>query len=196
MIRAYRPDDEAGVRAVVIEAFGDDGETVSALVDDLRVGNARAELVAQQDVEQAAAVVGHVLLSRSWVDARRALVEVLVLSPLSVAPSHQGRGVGAALIEAAVAAARRLGAPALFLEGSPAYYSGRGFEPATPRGFTRPSTRIPEPAFQVVVLDDHEDWMTGALVYCEPFWSHDCVGLRDPEASQVEASQIEHMFES
>jgi putative acetyltransferase len=164
-------------------------------VDDLRVGHARAELVAQQhveqDVEQDAAVVGHVLLSRSWVDARRALVEVLVLSPLSVAPSQQGRGVGTALIDAAVAEARKLGSPALFLEGSPAYYSVRGFEPATPRGFTRPSTRIPEPAFQVVVLDEHEAWMTGALVYCEPFWSHDCVGLRDPQLSQ-----IEHMFES
>jgi putative acetyltransferase len=191
VIRAYRSEDEASVRAVVSVAFGDKGETVSALVDDLRVGHARAELVAQQDVEQDAAVVGHVLLSRSWVDARRALVEVLVLSPLSVAPSHQGRGVGTALVEAAVAEARKQGTPALFLEGSPAYYSGRGFEPATPRGFTRPSTRIPEPAFQVVVLDEHEEWMTGALVYCEPFWSHDCVGLRDPELSQ-----IEHMFES
>ena len=47
MIRAYRPDDEAGVRAVVTEAFGDEGETVAALVDDLRVGHARAELVAR-----------------------------------------------------------------------------------------------------------------------------------------------------
>jgi putative acetyltransferase len=186
MIRAFGPDDEAGVRVVVTEAFGDDGETVAALVDSLRGGYARAELVAQQD----AAVVGHVLLSRSWVDARRALVEVLVLSPLSVAPSHQGRGVGTALVAAALAEARKLGAPAVFLEGSPAYYSDRGFEPATPRGFVRPSTRIPAPAFQVVVLDGHEEWMTGALVYCEPFWSHDCVGLRDPELSR-----IEHMFE-
>ena len=182
MIRAYRPDDEASVRAVVTEAFGDEGETVAALVDDLRVGHGRAELVEEQD----AAVVGHVLLSRSWVDARRALVEVLVLSPLSVTPRHQGNGVGTALVEAAVAAAREVRAPALFLEGSPAYYASRGFEPAPPRGFTRPSARIPEPAFQVVVLDDHEEWMTGALVYCEPFWTHDCVGLRDPLLSQIE----------
>jgi putative acetyltransferase len=187
MIRAYLPGDMAAVRQVVTEAFGDEGETVAALTDDLRVGHARAELVAELD----GAVVGHVLLSRSWVDARKALVEVLVLSPLSVAPSHQRRGVGTALLEAAVARARELGAPAVFLEGSPAYYSGRGFEPATPRGFTRPSTRIPEPAFQVVVLDSHEDWMSGALVYCEPFWTHDCVGLRDPGLSQ-----IEHMFDS
>ena len=184
VIRAYRPDDEASVRAVVAEAFGDEGETVAALVDELRVGHARAELVA----EQAGAVVGHVLLSRSWVDARQALVEVLVLSPLSVAPSHQGRGVGTTLIEAAVAEAGRLRAPALFLEGSPAYYSSRGFEPATPRGFTRPSTRIPEPAFQVAVLDGREEWMTGALVYCEPFWA---LRLRRPTRPRAEPDRTD-----
>ena len=187
MIRAYTLEDEDRVRAVVTAAFGEDGEKVARLTEDLRATHARAELVA----EAAGAVVGHALLSRSWVDARAALVEVLVLSPLSVAPEHQGRGVGTALVEAAVAAARRLGAPAVFLEGSPAYYGARGFEPATARGFTRPSARIPEPAFQVVVLEGHEEWMAGALVYCEPFWAHDSVGLRDPELTA-----IEQMFES
>ena len=187
VIRAYRPEDQAAVGAVVTEAFAEEGAKVAALVDDLRARDARAELVAEEDGE----VVGHVLLSRSWVDARRALVDVLVLSPLSVLPSHQGRGAGTALVAAAVARAREVGTPALFLEGSPAYYSRRGFEPATPRGFTRPSTRIPEPAFQVVVLDAYEEWMAGALVYCEPFWRHDCVGLRDPALTR-----IEQMFES
>jgi len=187
LIRAYRPEDQAGVQQLVTDAFGDQGEAVAALVDDLRVNHVRAELVAERDE----AVVGHVLLSRSWVDAREALVEVLVLSPLSVAPSEQRRGVGSALVEAAIEAARALRAPALFLEGSPAYYGRRGFEPGTAKGFLRPSTRIPEPAFQVVLLDGHEEWMTGALVYCEPFWVHDCVGLRDPVLSE-----IERMFES
>jgi len=186
LLRAYRPDDAAGVQAVVTEAFGDQGDTVAALVEDLRATHARSELVAEVDGQ----VVGHVLLSRSWVDARRALVEVLVLSPLSVGPAHQGRGVGSELVGAAITAAREQGAPALFLEGSPDYYARRGFEPATPRGFTRPSVRVPEPAFQVVVLDGHEEWMAGALVYCEPFWTHDCVGLRDPDLTR-----IEQMFE-
>jgi putative acetyltransferase len=89
-------------------------------------------------------------------------------------------------VTAAVARARELGAPAVFLEGSPDYYSSRGFEPAAPRGFGRPSARIPEPAFQVVLLDAHEPWMTGALVYCEAFWAHDCVGLRDPLLATLE----------
>ena len=186
MIRGHRPDDATVVGALVTEAFADDGR-VAGLVDELRATHARAELVAEEEDR----LVGHVLLSRSWVDARRALVEVLVLSPLSVAPDRQGRGLGTALLAAAVEAARGLGAPAVFLEGDPGYYAARGFAPATPLGFTRPSVRIPEPAFQVAVLEAHEEWMAGALVYCEPFWARDCVGLRDPDLTRVE-----HAFES
>lgn len=156
---------------------------VARLLDALDAsGHVRASLVAEADH----AVVGHVQLNRSWVDARRALVEVLVLSPLSVSPEHQGQGIGTALLAAAVAEAERLGAPAVFLEGSPAYYGARGWSPGESSGFSRPSVRIPGPAFQVVKLSSYEDWMTGALVYCEPFWALDCVGLRDPRLAELE----------
>jgi putative acetyltransferase len=37
-----------------------------------------------------------------------------------------------------------------------------------------------------VVLPAREDWMTGALVYSEPFWALDCVGLRDPLPAELE----------
>lgn len=68
--------------------------------------------------------------------------------------------------------------PAVFLEGSPSYYGARGFERAGGCGFTRPSLRIPDVAFQVALPDAQEDWMSGALVYCNRFWTQDCVGLR------------------
>lgn len=162
---------------VVEAAFGDEGEKVARLVQALdAAGSTRASLVAESDGD----VVGHVQLSHSWIDAPQALVEVLVLSPLSVAPAHQGRGIGTALVRAAVAEAERLGVPAVFLEGDPGFYGARGWEPGSVHGFTRPSVRIPEVAFQVVVFPSREEWMTGALVYCEPFWALDCVGLRDP----------------
>ena len=28
--------------------------------------------------------------------------------------------------------------------------------------------------------------MTGALVYCDAFWTEDCVGLRDPLLAELE----------
>ena len=180
-IRAAVPTDTTAIQHVVAAAFGAH-EGVAELVTALdESGSTRTSLVVEVDGN----VVGHVQLSRSWVDARKELVDVLVLSPLSVTPGHQGKGIGTELLHAAVHEAERLGAPAVFLEGDPGFYGPRGWSPAGPRGFTAPSTRIPAPAFQVVVLAAHEEWMTGALVYCEPFWAHDCVGLRDPRLAQL-----------
>jgi putative acetyltransferase len=175
-IRPERAGDRPGVLGVVEAAFGPDkGPTVARLVTALHDGGCvRASLVAQR----AGRVVGHVQLNRSWLDAARALTDVLVLSPLAVDPDHQRSGVGTALLTAAVEEAGRLGAPAVFLEGDPGYYAARGWRPAGPLGFTSPSVRIPDAAFQVVLLPAYEPWMSGALVYCDPFWALDCVGLR------------------
>ena len=183
-VRSATPADREAVRRVAAAAFGEEGPTILRLLEALEAPDAvRASLVAVADGE----VVGHVQLDRAWVDARERLVDVLVLSPLSVAPEHQGRGVGTALLEAAAVEAERLGAPALFLEGDWSYYGPRGFVAATPLGFTRPSPRIPEPAFQVRLLACDEPWMRGPLVYCEAFWATDTVGLRDPLLAEVEA---------
>jgi putative acetyltransferase len=183
-VRPATEPDRTAIREVSAVAFGhEQGPTIVRLLDALdSTGHTRADLVAEQDGE----VVGHVRLSRSWVDARRALVEVLVLSPLSVLPDRQRGGTGTTLVAAALALAERLGAPAVFLEGSPAYYGARGFTGGSRLGFGRPSARIPDPAFQVALLPGHEEWMTGALVYCDPFWAEDCVGLRDPLLAELE----------
>lgn len=175
-VRDAVPAERAAVHRVCAAAFGaEEGPVIVALVDLLdSTGATRAALVAETEGR----LVGHVQLSRGWVDAERELVEVLVLAPLSVAPEAQRRGVGTALLAAAVERAEELGAPAVFLEGDPGYYGGRGFEPAEAWGFARPSVRIPEPAFQVRVLAAYEPWMTGALVYADAFWQLDCVGLR------------------
>ena len=173
VVRPARDRDLPGIDAVVRDAF-DDGGAVADVVVDLRTSGAvEVELLAVEDDDD---VVGHVALERGWVDAEEALLDVLVLSPLSVAPSHQRRGLGSGLIKAALKVARERGEPYVFLEGSPDYYGRRGFEPAGPRGFLRPSERIPGPAFQVAVLEDRG--ATGRLVYPDGFWRHDAVGLR------------------
>ncbi len=169
-------------------AFLDDGDRVARMVRALDASGATRASVVAVAGEQ---IVGHVQLSRSWIDAWPALVEVLVLSPLSVEPGEQGHGVGTQLIAAALQEAERLRAPAVFLEGAPAYYGTRGFEPAGARGFRRPSVRIPEPAFQVVLLSGHEAWIVGQLIYPEAFWATDAVGLRDPVLRQIEEAVAE-----
>jgi putative acetyltransferase len=179
LIREATDADVDAVRAVVAAAFTDDG-AVADLVDDLRrAGRVVVELVAEADGE----VVGHVALDRCWIDHDEALVEALVLSPLSVVPSRQGSGLGTRLVAAALAAAPDTGADYVFLEGGPAYYGERGFEPALARGFLRPTERIPGPAFQVAVLRDRG--VRGRVVYPDAFWSHDATGLRGDVLTEV-----------
>ncbi len=132
-------------------------------------------------------MVGHVGLSRGWVDARRELAEVWVLSPLSVRPDRQRHGLGTGLVAAAIEMARSSGTPALFLEGSPFYYGARGFERADRRGFLPAALeRTPRAAFQCVVFDAFEEWMTGQLIYPDIWWEHDSAGLRDPGLAALE----------
>jgi putative acetyltransferase len=178
-IRAETAADADAVHKIHAAAFGDD--LVPRLVTVLRQRPATLPprgYVATVDDE----VVGHVLLTASWLDAPKKLVDVLVLSPLGVSPQHQRKGLGTRLVARAIEEADRAGAPLLFLEGDPAYYRERGFAPAGPLGFRKPSLRIPDAAFQVVKLSAYESWMTGTLVYAEPFWALDCVGLRDAQA--------------
>ena len=171
-IRAQLPADAGQVHVVVAEAFDD--ETVAALWEDLAERPRAASFVAVID----RAIVGHVGLSWGWVDTRERVVDVTVLSPLSVSPEHQRRGVGRALVARAIEAADAAGSPVLFLEGDPAYYGPLGFEPAAQHGFTPPSPRIPLPGFQCVLLCAYEPTLTGGLVYPDTFWIHDRVGLR------------------
>jgi len=179
VVRPETPGDHAQVRTVHTSAFGDGGH-VSDLVDALR--DAPATLAPTSLVAVLGdRLVGHVMLSAARLDAPPRIVDVLVLSPLGVLPDHQGQGVGTALVRASLTDAERRGAPLVFLEGSPQYYASRGFARADVLGFRAPSLRIPARAFQVARLGAYEPWMTGTLVYSEPFCALDCVGLRDAD---------------
>jgi putative acetyltransferase len=180
LVREERPEDRDAVADVHRLAFGTHGTTVVRLVEDLRVS-----LVAEEGLslvaEDEGRLIGHVLFTRSRLDAAKRLVDVQVLSPVGVLPARQRQGVGTALIRDALDVLAKRLVPLVFLEGSPEYYPRFGFRPARAYGFRPPSLRIPDPAFQVRLLSAYEPWMTGTLVYRDAFWEHDVVGRRDPE---------------
>lgn len=181
-IRPEQPADLDAVLDVIRAAFAGEGEQVAAIWREIAAGDVpHAGLVAVVDDR----VVGHVGLSHGWLDARRALVDLTVLSPLSVLPGLQSAGIGTALLGAAVERARTM-SPLLVLEGSPAYYGPRGFAPGSAHGVRPASDRTPAPACQVVLGEGYEEWMTGRVVYREVWWRHDAAGLRDPELAQIE----------
>jgi putative acetyltransferase len=173
--------DRSAVRKLHLIAFEGHGQAVANLVDDLRDAVARGEglsLVAEERDE----VVGHLMFSPSLLDAPKSLVRVQVLSPIGILPAWQKQGIGTMLVRRGLELLVERSVPLVFLEGAPAYYSRFGFQPAADQGFRKPSLRIPDEAFQVLPLPAYEPWMTGTLVYAEPFWKHDCVGLRDHSA--------------
>jgi len=184
-IREADDVDHPALAAVVEAAFGGQGASVNDVMARLRgTEDMAVELVAESDGE----VVGCVALSRAWLDARERLVDVLVLSPLAVAPDHQRQGIGGRLLAAVPGVAEGLGAPLVFLEGDPRYYGRHGWSAASAHDLERPSRRIPEPACQVLLLREHEPWMTGRLVYPDVWWRSDLVGLRDPELAEIESA--------
>ena len=64
----------------------------------------------------------------------------------------------------------------------PASSAVSGSSPGEELHFRPPSSRVPEPAFQVATLPGYERaTMTGAVVYPDVWWQHDAIGVR-PEA--------------
>jgi putative acetyltransferase len=182
-------------------AFGDHGVEVAALVDTLRASIVDGSGLALVAVDEGR-IIGHVMFTPSRLDALPRLVPVQVLSPLGVAPEYQRRGVGSALVRHGIAMMTERAVPAVFLEGDPRYYHRFGFAAGAPLGFRKPSLRIPDAGFQVLRLPAYEPWMTGTLVYSEPFWQNDCVGLRgdrleravhDVQADRPEGGVVERL---
>jgi putative acetyltransferase len=178
---AAGPELEGALEAVRA-AFVDEPVVVEVVADLRASGRAVVELVAVDGDS----VVGQVMLSRCWVDDERRLVDALVLSPLGIRPEHEGRGVGTALVAAALERARERGEALVFLEGDPRFYGRRGFERASASGFGRPCERIPDAAFQVAVLGGTD--ARGRVVYPDAFWVHDATGLRGEALADARAA--------
>lgn len=155
-LRLEQQPDRATLRALHLAAFGDHGQVVADLVDALRpaaTGDVGLSLVAEDPDGD---VVGHVMFTRSLLDAPRRLVEVQVLSPVAVRPGRQRQGIGGALIRAGLDTMVERSVPVVFLEGDPGYYSRLGFAGGAGQGFRKPSLRIPDAAFQAVRLAAYE----------------------------------------
>jgi len=170
ILRAETQADFTAVHAIHDAAFGDD--SISGLVMDLRGQEAAFATVSIVAEGPNGEPVGHVMASHAFLDADTALIDVMVLSPLAVHPNHQNQGIGTALLNTMRTAIDNIGSALLFVEGNHKYFGPRGFENAMSLGFRRPSTRIPQLAFQVARLSGYNSAMTGSFVYKDVHWRH------------------------
>jgi putative acetyltransferase len=144
LIRRERPDDEGGVRVVNEAAFGRSAE--ADLVDRLRhEGGVLASFVAERE----RGIVGHILFSRTLIDAADGPVPSVALAPLAVLPANQRRGVGSKLILFGLDWLRTRGERSVLVLGHPQYYLRFGFSNDRARLLTTP---FPADAFMALEL--------------------------------------------
>jgi len=157
-IRAATEDDRAAIRAVHESAFETtlEADIAQALHD---AGDERISLVAVDDAD----VVGHVVLSAGLVEG----TTVLCLGPIGVRAEQQRGGVGAALMQAAIAAASATQAGLVVLLGHPSYYPRFGFEPADPLGLTNQWT--PEAPWMALRLPRYDPGVRGFVRFPAAF---------------------------
>ena len=171
-IRPARPDDAAGILAVVGDAFSYGGTRDAS--EELAI--VRGTWSAQKDrplielvADEGGTVVGHLQAAPGCLDGEP--TPVAGVAPVCVGTSHQGRGVGSALMVALIGAAEERHWPLLVLLGDPAFYGRFGFEPAAPLGLSYPPVGAANPHFQARKLPGYAEALRGEFSYC---WDDSC----------------------
>lgn len=156
-VRQEAADDACHVESLIAAVFGPGMTTRAAHV--LREGVPHVATLSFV-AEWQGALVGSVRLTPIWWGAR----EILMLGPLGVSRSQAGMGIGRALMQASVEAARaevqETGRGVIFLVGDLPYYAPFGFSTIAPGRI-----RLPRPADPARVLAC--ELTPGALSLCE-----------------------------
>jgi predicted N-acetyltransferase YhbS len=121
------PADVVAREALLDRTMGTDRRKKSS--EKIRRGRVPAEGLALVARDAAGHVIGTVRLwnIEAGVSREGQAVEALLLGPLAVDCAHEGKGIGAALMRAALLEARKRGHGAVLLVGDAPYYERFGF---------------------------------------------------------------------
>ena len=162
-VRTEKECDRETVRAVNLSAF--DTPSEADLVDALRQQvRPTISLVAEENGE----VVGHILFSPVSLSGHPNL-KVMGLAPMAVAPTHQKKGTGSALVRSGLEQCRQLDFVAVVVLGHPEYYPRFGFSPASKFGIDS-EYDVPDEVFMAVELQPEAlSGKTGTVGYHSAF---------------------------
>ena len=146
LIRTEEQGDWAAVHELNKSAF--ETPTEANLVDALREqAQPHVSLVAEAN----GVIVGHIMFSPVSLPGHLGL-RIMGLAPMAVAPEHQRKGIGSALVRAGLEECKQLGFGAVVVLGHPAYYPRFGFSSSARFGIGC-EYDVPEEVFMVAELE-------------------------------------------
>ncbi|NMA83748.1 MAG: N-acetyltransferase [Epulopiscium sp.] len=125
-------------------------------------------LVAELDGE----IVGHIMLTKLFIENEGNKYDSLALAPVSVLPEHQNKGIGSKLISESLKIAKKIGFKSVIVLGHDKYYPRFGFKPASTWGIKAPF-EVPDKAFMALELQVKSlGGVTGTVVYSKEFFEY------------------------
>ena len=129
-VSAYNPADLEEIKRVFIKAFSDsEGESEGALIGDLvydLMSNTDAHDLYGFTAVENEQIIGCIFFSKLTFEND---VNAFLLSPVAIHTSHQGKGIGQALIAFGLAALKKDGVELAFTYGDINFYAKVGFSP-------------------------------------------------------------------
>ncbi len=116
------------------------------------------------------AIIGHILLTKISIQGENQTHESLALAPVSVLPEQQQKGIGQALIQAAIQAAQNAGHQSIIVLGHASYYPKFGFKPTTNWNIQAPFDVPVEALMALELQDDALKEVSGTIVYSKAFF--------------------------
>ncbi|HDR7587174.1 GNAT family N-acetyltransferase [Bacillus mycoides] len=161
----YRKTEEVVKEAFLNEEFSDKKE--HELVKRIRECDAFIPELSIVAVDKE--TVDHIMLSKITIEQDGTTVDSLALAPVSVAPSHQKKGIGGKLITAALEKAKELGYGSVVVLGHPEYYPKFGFKKASEWNI-KALFEVPEEVFMVMELTENAlEGVEGIVQYSSAF---------------------------
>lgn len=159
VVDAENPGDVVARENLLDRAMGPNRKRKSS--EKLRSGRLPAEGLALVARDRDGHVIGTVRLwnVEAGVDASGRAVPALLLGPLAVDQAHEGKGIGAALMRAAIAEAHKRQHGAILLVGDAAYYERFGFFAARAQHLVMPG---PFERARFLALELKEGWLESA----------------------------------
>jgi predicted N-acetyltransferase YhbS len=159
VVEAEAPADVVAREALLDRAMGADRRKKSS--EKIRRGRVPAEGLALVARDSHGHVIGTVRLWNVQAGIARdgTPVEALLLGPLAVDSAHEGKGIGGALMRAAIAEATGRGHGAILLVGDAPYYQRFGFSSGKTQHLVMPG---PFQRDRFLALELKANWLDGA----------------------------------